>query len=269
VKRTPLLRPLRGLAAGAVLALLGGCAATVPPSAGSNPADPLERMNRHVYAFNDNFDQAVARPVARGYNRVLPKVLRDCLSNFFDNLAEVANLFNATLQGRPGDAARDTGRFLINSTAGVGGCFDVARQIGLERSRQNFGLTMGRWGVGNGPYLVLPFLGPSTVRQTAGLVPDYFLTDPVGYVRPVKVEYGIGVFRILGDRAELLDASQLLEGAALDNYSFIRDGYLQRLGSRIHDGGASPLPVEEDPDAPDPAAPKGAPAQPAAAPQQP
>jgi phospholipid-binding lipoprotein MlaA len=257
-------RPLRALAAGAVLALLGGCAASMPPNAGSNPADPLERMNRHVYAFNDGFDKAVAQPAARGYNAVLPKVLRDCLSNFFDNLAEVANTFNATLQGHPGEAARDSGRFLINSTVGVGGCFDVARQVGLERSRQNFGLTLGHWGVGNGPYLVLPVLGPSTARQTAGLVPDYFLTDAVGYVRPVKYEYATGVFRVLGDRAQLLDASQLVEGAALDNYAFIRDGYLQRLSSRLGDGGAAPPPVDDDPDAPDPA-----PSGPKAPPQQP
>lgn len=253
MKRTLAWRRVLGLFAAATL--LAGCAATVPPGAGSNPVDPFETFNRHVNAFNDKFDDAVAKPAARGYNAVLPKVLRDCLTNIFENLAEVGNLFNATLQAKPAEAARDAGRLLINSTVGVGGCFDVARSAGLERKRENFGVTLGTWGVAQGPYLVLPLLGPSTVRQAAGLIPDYYLTDPVGYLRPAKDVYYVGAFRLLGERAEILDASSLIDTAALDRYTFVRDAYLQRLRGRVYDGNAPPAPEQEDPDAPDPAAP--------------
>ncbi len=255
---------------GALLAVgagIGGCAATMPPEAGSNPADPFERMNRHVAAFNENFDKALAEPVARGYSAAVPKVGRECLSNVFDNLQEFANIFNATLQGKPGAVANDAGRLLINSTVGVAGCFDVAKQVGLERNRQNFGITMGKWGIGTGPYLVLPVLGPSSARQAAGLIPDYFVTDPLDYLRPIKDAYILGVARLVSDRAELLDASKLVEAAALDRYEFVRDGYLQRLRSRVYDGNPPPLPVDEDPDSPEPVAPAAhdAPAAPATA----
>jgi phospholipid-binding lipoprotein MlaA len=252
VKRAFILLRRTLLTAG--FAGLGGCAATIPPGAGTNPTDPFERMNRHVYAFNDNFDKTIGHPLSTAYNTVLPKVVRDCLSNMFDNLYEITNIFNATLQGKPRDAAKDTGRLLINSSVGVAGCFDVAKQVGLERNRQNFGVTMGKWGMTPGPYLVLPILGPSTVRQTVGLLPDYFLTDPVGYIRPVKDEYGLEALRLLGDYAEFADASKLVDEAALDRYTFLRDGYLQRLRSRVYDGNAPPAPVEEDPDGPDPGA---------------
>jgi phospholipid-binding lipoprotein MlaA len=238
---------------------LGGCAATIPPGAGSNPADPFERVNRHIYAFNDNFDKAIGHPVATGYNTVLPKVVRECLSNIFDNLYEFTNIFNAALQGKPRDVAKDTGRLLINSTVGVAGCFDVAKQVGIERNRQNFGLTMGKWGIGAGPYLVLPFLGPSTSRQAVGLIPGYFLTDPVGYLRPIKDEYAVDALRFVGDYAEVAAAANLLTEAALDRYVFLRDGYLQRTRSRVYDGNPPLAPVDEDPDSPDPAAPPAPP----------
>jgi phospholipid-binding lipoprotein MlaA len=251
----------------AVLAVMGGCAATIPPGAGHNPADPFERMNRHVYAFNDNFDKAIGHPVSVAYNKTLPKVVRECLSNIFDNLYEITNIFNAALQGKPRDASKDTGRLVINSTVGVGGCFDVAKHVGLERNRQNFGLTLGNWGIGPGPYLVLPILGPSTGRQAVGLIPDYFLTDPVGYLRPVKYEYAVDALRLLGDYAEVAAASKLLDEAALDRYEFLRDGYLQRTRSRVYDGNPPPVPIEEDPDGPDPGTPAPAGASPGAGPK--
>jgi phospholipid-binding lipoprotein MlaA len=236
-----------------VLAGLGGCATTVPAGAGGNPADPYEAMNRRVQVFNDKFDRALAEPVARGYNAVLPKVVRECIDNFFENLQEVANMFNAGLQAQGGALARDTGRFLINSTVGVAGCFDVARQVGIERNRQNFGVTLGKWGLPAGPYLVLPVLGPSTARQAVGLVPDYFVTDLVGYLRPVKYEYFTEGLRLVNDRADVVEASGLIDTAAIDRYEFLRDGYLQRLRSRVYDGNPPPAPPPEDPDAPDPA----------------
>jgi len=155
-----LRRWMLGSAAGLLLLAAGGCA-TVPPTAGNNPADPYERLNRQVYAFNDHFDRSLAQPVARGYTKVVPRPVRDCVGNVFANVGEVGNFINAALQLRPGDAAADAGRFLVNTTAGLLGCFDVAKGMGMERNRQDFGLTMGKWGLPPGPYLVLPFLGPS------------------------------------------------------------------------------------------------------------
>jgi phospholipid-binding lipoprotein MlaA len=246
----------------AALACAGGCA-TVPADAGHNPADPFERVNRHVYAFNDGFDRAVAQPVARGYAAVVPRPVRNCVGNIFYNVGEVTNFVNASLQFKPGDAAADAGRFLVNSTAGLLGCFDVAKGMGLERNRQDFGLTLGKWGVPPGPYLVLPFLGPSTIRDTVGEVPDYY-TDAVSYISP-KTDYYIAyTTRFVDRRAEFLDASGLIDSAALDPYQFVRDGYLQRRRSRIYDGNPPPLPSDdEDPDAPAVPAP-GQPPAPAA-----
>ena len=176
-RATRLRRVGLGALLGALLLAAGGCA-TVPPNAGNNPADPFERVNRHVYVFNDRFDRAVAQPVARGYVRVIPRPLRNCVGNIFANFGEVTNIVNAALQFRPADTANDTGRLLVNSTLGLLGCFDVAKGMGMERNRQDFGLTLGRWGLPPGPYLVLPFLGPSSVRDAVGEVPDYY-TDPI------------------------------------------------------------------------------------------
>ncbi len=252
----------------AACALLGACA-TVPPSAGNNPADPYERLNRHVYAFNDGFDRAISKPVAKGYAAVVPEAVRHCVGNFFYNLGEVGNIVNAALQGEATSAATDTGRLLVNSTAGVLGCFDVARLWGWERNRQDFGLTLGKWGLTPGPYLVVPFLGPSSLRDALGELPDFY-TDPLGYVRPVKYYYMAYTVRFVDRRAQYLDATKLVDEAALDPYLFVRDGYLQRRRSKVYDGNPPPLP-QDDPDAPDAdapaaAAPAGSAAAPAGAP---
>jgi len=233
-----------------MLALLGACA-SVPPNAGNNPADPFERVNRQVYAFNDTFDRAVAKPVAKGYTYVVPKPVRECVGNVFANIGEVGNIINAALQGKPGAAACDVGRLVVNTTVGIAGCFDVAKYLGCERNRQDFGLTMGKWGLSPGPYVVLPFLGPSSVRDALGEIPDYF-TDPVSYIKPVKDSYFVYTGRFIDRRAQLLDVSNLVEDAALDPYQFVRDGYLQRRRSRVYDGNPPPLPDEEDPDSPAP-----------------
>ena len=135
---------------GAALLAAGGCA-SVPPNAGNNPVDPLERVNRHVYDFNDRFDRAIAQPVARGYVAVVPKLVRNCVGNIFANVGEIGNFVNAALQFQAADAATDAGRLLVNSTVGILGCFDVAKDIGWERNRQDFGLTMGKWGLPPGP----------------------------------------------------------------------------------------------------------------------
>ena len=240
----------------ATLALLAGCA-SVPPTAGNNPADPFERVNRQIYAFNDGFDRAVTKPVAQGYNKAVPRSLRTCVSNVFENLTELTSMINGALQGRPKSAGTGAGRFLVNSTVGLFGCFDVATHAGLERDKQYFALTMGHWGVGSGPYLVLPFLGPSSVRDAFGEIPDYF-TDPVSYIYPVRDHYLVVSARFVVKRAQLLDVTNLIEQAALDPYQFVRDGYLQRTRSRIEGDGAPPPPQEEDPDSAPPAAPSSA-----------
>ncbi len=252
------LPPRAGAAhAGAVLRLAcllaalaaGGCA-TVPPNAGSNPVDPFERVNRQVYAFNDGFDRAVAKPVARGYARVVPQPVRNCIGNFFANIGEVGNVINAALQLQPAAVATDVGRFLVNSTAGLAGCFDVATAMGWERNRQDFGLTFGRWGVAPGPYVVLPFMGPRSVRDAVGEVPDYF-ADPVRLVNPKTDYYLVYGARFVDLRSQYLDASGLVDDAALDPYAFVRDGYLQRRRSRLGDArAAAPPPDLEDPDSP-------------------
>jgi len=233
---------------GAALLAAGGCA-SIPPGAGSNPADPLERLNRHVYAFNDSFDRGLAQPVARGYTYVVPRPVRDCVANFFANIGEVTNIVNAALQLRPADTATDVGRLLVNSTAGLLGCFDVAKGMGLERNRQDFGLTMGKWGLPPGPYIVLPFYGPSSVRDAIGEVPDFY-TDPVRLVNPKTDYYLIYGARFVDRRSQFLDTGNLVNDAALDPYGFVRDGYLQRRRSRIYDGNPPPAPAEEDPDSP-------------------
>ena len=250
---------LRPLCACAFVALVAGCA-SVPPNAGKNPIDPFERVNRQVYAFNDGFDRAIVKPAAKGYTKVVPKPARACVANFFDNLFELTSIVNSTLQGRPTSAGVSAGRFLMNSTVGFLGCFDIATHVGLERNKQYFALTMGHWGIGAGPYLVLPFLGPSSVRDAIGEIPDYF-TDPFSYITPVKEYYLAYSVRFVDKRAQLLEATNLVEEAALDPYQFVRDAYLQRTRSRISGESAPPPPEEEDPDSASPAAtPRDAPA---------
>jgi phospholipid-binding lipoprotein MlaA len=232
----------------ALLAGLGACA-SVPPDAGRNPADPFERVNRQVYSFNDHFDRAIVKPVAKGYSAVVPKPVRQCVYNVFENIFEITSMVNLALQGRPRDVGMEFGRFVMNSTFGLFGCFDVAQHIGLEKNRQYFALTMGKWGLTPGPYLVLPFLGPSSVRDALGEIPDYF-TDPISYITPVKDSDFVYAGRYVVKRAQLLDATNLLEQAALDPYVFVRDAYMQRTRSRVYDGNPPPLPEEEDPDSP-------------------
>jgi phospholipid-binding lipoprotein MlaA len=240
---------------GAVLLAAGGCA-SIPPNAGNNPADPLERLNRHVYVFNDRFDRGVAQPVARGYTNVVPRPVRNCVGNFFANLGEITNAVNAALQLKVTDAGTAVGRLIVNSTVGLLGCFDVAKSAGLERNRQDFGLTLGNWGLPPGPYLVIPFYGPSSVRDAIGEVPDYY-TDPVRFVNPKTDYYLVYGTRFVDRRSQFLDTGRLVDDAALDPYAFVRDGYLQRRRSRIYDGNPPPSTVDEDPDSPSFADPAG------------
>lgn len=224
--------------------LLSGCA-TIPADAGKNPRDPWERVNRQVYEFNDRVDRYVMKPVAKGYVAVLPHAFRLCFNNAFANLGEIRNAVNDILQAKPKGAATDTGRLVINSTLGVFGCFDVATRMGLDRRHEDFGLTLARWGVGTGPYLVLPVLGPSDVRDGIGLVPDSY-ANPIGYVKPIPDRYAAYGWYLVDTRAELLDATNLIDQTALDRYQFTRDAYFQRRTSQQYEGNPPLTPEEDD-----------------------
>lgn len=258
----PLTRVLRLLVAVTTLAL-AGCA-TVPPNAGSNPTDPWERYNRNMFAFNDAVDRAVVKPIAQGYEAVVPSPVRTCVGNFFANLRDVPTAVNNVLQGKPVDAINDASRVLVNTTLGIGGCFDIASRMGMPKNEEDFGQTLGRWGSGSGPYLVLPLLGPSTVRDAFGRVPDAYAT-PQNYLQEPRDRNWLRFAEVIDLRASLLAAERAIEGRGLDRYQFIRDAYLQRRRNLVADGQATEdvkPPTYEDPGDDDPAPPAGKPDQP-------
>lgn len=220
--------------AGALLALVAGCA--TGPTA--NPQDPLEPLNRGVYQFNEAVDQAVLKPVATAYQEGVPRPVRLGVGNFFGNLRDVWSAVNALLQLRPKEAVENFMRFNVNTVFGFGGLLDLATEMGMERTTLDFGQTLGRWGVPSGPYLVLPFFGPSSARDATGLAVDT-RGDAVGQgVDHVPTRNSLYVLRATDTRAGLLRAGELLDEAALDKYSFTRDAYLQRRESQL--GKAAP-----------------------------
>ncbi|MDZ7651773.1 MAG: VacJ family lipoprotein [Burkholderiaceae bacterium] len=254
---------LRGVLVALAVVLGAGCA-TIPPNSGQNPADPWETYNRHMFDLNDRVDRAVLKPIAQVYAEYLPEPVRDCVSNVFSNFNDVPNALNNLLQGKPVEAVSDICRVAINSTVGLLGCFDVAGRMGLQRSDEDFGQTLGRWGSAAGPYFVWPFLGPSSVRDAFGRVVGFY-TDPVDYLRPIALRNSTLGVRLVDTRAQILPAEKLLDAAALDRYQFIRDAYLQRRNNQVFDGNP-PRPKsdeEEDAAADKPAA---SPAPPPAAP---
>jgi phospholipid-binding lipoprotein MlaA len=212
-----------------MLASAAGCATT------GDPRDPLEGMNRGILAFNDAADDVVLKPVARGYKFVTPVPLQDMVRNFFTNLYDPWIGVNNLLQGKPLDALSDWMRFAVNTTFGFFGVIDVASQARLEKHDEDFGQTLAHWGVGDGPYLMLPLLGPSTTRDTAALPVDWY-ADPVLTARPIALRNSLTALRFVARRAELLDVSRTLEEAALDRYVFLREAYLQRRRNLIYDG---------------------------------
>jgi phospholipid-binding lipoprotein MlaA len=226
-----LARRMRSALICAVLGLgvLGGCAST------GDPRDPLEPLNRGIYTFNDGVDTMFIKPAAEVYQGVVPDLVRTGVSNVFSNLNDVIVALNNLLQGKFAAALSDVGRVLLNTTAGLLGIFDVATPAGLEKHDEDFGQTLGWWGLGDGPYLVLPFLGSSNVRDTVGSVGDY-KADPVTYIDPSRDRNIVQALRIINRRSELLSASRILAVAALDEYEFVRDAYLQRRRNLIYDG---------------------------------
>lgn len=225
-------RPCIPLASLAMVLLLSACAA-LPPGE-RDPRDRFERMNRSVYRFNDALDRGIARPVATTYTKITPRPVRSGVSNFFDNLTYPATMANDLLQAKPRQFARDTARFIVNTTIGIGGLFDPATHMGLVANKEDFGQTLGRWGVPAGPYLVLPLFGPSTVRDGFGDLVDQF-ADPKNYVKDDYVRYGLWGLRLVDQRASLLGSEGILD-RSFDPYAFIRNAYLERRSFLIRDG---------------------------------
>lgn len=234
----------------AAAAVLTGCASSGQPGmfrTAGDRLDPIESVNRVTYKFNDVIDKAVIKPIAYGYKAVLPTQVRYCVSNVFGNVADVPTSLNNFLQGKFREGGSDLCRVAINTTAGVLGCFDVASKWGFEKHNEDFGQTLGRWGIPSGPYLVLPFLGPSTLRDSASLLVDSRL-DPVLYIYDVPVRNVTYALRLVDRRAQLLDAGNILEDASLDPYVFIRDAYLARRHSLVTDGKEQDIPDVQDSD---------------------
>ena len=208
--------------------------------------DPLEGLNRGIYKFNDTADKAVVKPIAGAYKAVLPNPVRTGVNNFFDNLGTVVTTINDLLQFKFGKAMDDAGRFVINSTFGILGVIDIASMDNVPKNNEDFGQTLGYWGVGNGAYLVLPFLGPSTLRDTSGFIVDTVAFDPIGYVDNPRTRNQLHVVKYIDKRAQYLPASDLLDDAALDPYAFMRDAYLQRRESQVQDGDVTKMDTSYD-----------------------
>lgn len=218
-----------GIAVTAFAVLLGGCASN------GDPRDPFEPVNRGIYTFNDTVDKAVTKPIAQGYRAVLPSPVRTGVSNFFSNIDDIFVTANNLLQFKFHDAASDFTRLLANSTLGIGGLFDVASGFGLPKHNEDLGQTFGYWGVGDGPFLMIPLLGPSNVRDTIGSAVQTY-ADPVWNLNNIAVRNSLVGLRVVSSRANLLSAEKVLDEAALDPYTFLRDSYIQQRRSLVYDG---------------------------------
>lgn len=210
---------------------LAGCATT--------NKDPLEGLNRGIYKFNDVTDRYALQPIAKGYKAVTPTPIRSGINNFFSNLGTLTTIVNDLLQLKFAQAFTDAGRFVINTTFGVAGFVDVASMDNIPKHNEDFGQTLGFWGVGSGPYLVLPILGPSSVRDAGGLVFDTATSDPITYLHntgQIRAHNQVRLVQLLDKRTQLLDATDLVDNASIDPYAFMRDAYMQRRASLIQDG---------------------------------
>ena len=216
---------------------LSGCAAN------GDPRDPIEPVNRAIHSFNDGFDRAIMKPVAQGYQAVTPRIAQTGIRNFFSNLDDVTVLTNDILQLKVEQSTRDLLRLSFNSTFGLFGLLDIASEMGLKKHSEDFGQTLGRWGVSTGPYLVLPFIGPSNLRDTVGFSVDSKHTDLVRNIEDVPTRNPVLALRLIQRRAELLGVKRAVDEAALDNYEFTRDFFLERRRGLVYDG--NPPPQEE------------------------
>ena len=210
-------------------ATLGGCAT------GKNPQDPFESTNRKIYQFNGTVDKAIFKPVAKGYNAVVPPPAKMMASNFFSNLDDILVTFNDLLQFKIKQAFSDGGRFAVNSTVGLFGLADIATVVGMEKHNEDFGQTLGYWGLASGPYVVIPLLGPSSIRDGVGLYADSSV-GAYSRIKNVPTRNELQAANLVEKRAGLLGNEKLLDEAVLDSYAFIRDAYLQRRQNLVYDG---------------------------------
>lgn len=212
--------------------------------------DPYERLNKKLFSFNDGLDRYLMAPAARGYDAITPGPIGRGVTNFFNNLGEPQVVFNDVLQGKMGQAASDTSRFLVNTTLGIGGLFDVAKYFGIKRHKEDFGQTLAVWGVKRSSYFVIPILGPSSVRDGVGELVDFF-TYPLLYYQDAGVRNGLYVLFLVNRRANLLSATDVLsEAAGDDRYEFVREAYWQNRKNEIYDGDPPmelPYMIEDDP----------------------
>ncbi|WP_255535658.1 VacJ family lipoprotein [Polynucleobacter sp. es-GGE-1] len=228
---------------------LVGCA-SIPAGVEPSPHDPWEPFNRSVFEFNEGLDAYLLKPVVAGYRFVLPEFVRDGIYNFFSNYGDIYNIFYNLLQGKPGYAFNDFMRVAVNTTMGFGGFIDLATPGGLEKHKEDWGQTFGVWGVPAGPYVVLPFFGPSNIRDTFGTVADLESDYLFKYVKDVGLRNSITGLRVLNARNTYYEAGDLLDGAAIDKYSFMRDAYIQRRQYQINEGRDDEepqMPVYENP----------------------
>jgi len=236
-QRPRALKSLPALAVSMVLlSTVSGCATGPKP----NPSDPLEGLNRATYQFNDVLDRTIAKPIAQGYNAVTPGPVRTMVNNFFSNIGDTTVMANDLLQGRIANGTSDLMRIVMNSVFGIGGLVDFATPAGLPKHDQDFGLTLGHWGVPSGPYVVLPLFGPSTARDAVGFAVD-LEASPTSYLKPA-VRNPLFALNFVSSRARYLGATDLLSAAALDKYSFTRDAYLGRRQYQLTGGKGEALP---------------------------
>jgi len=228
-------RGLTVLACAALALVLQGCASTPAPGGGTPANDPLEGFNRTMFNFNEKVDENVLKPVATGYKNTVPSPARTGVTNFYNNFEDAWSAVNSLLQLKFEHAASNTMRVLVNTTLGLGGLLDWGTQMRLQRYNEDFGQTLGHWGVGEGPYVVWPLLGPSTVRDSVAMPLD-LAAGPTLLVDDKAVSAGLVALNVVNTRANLLDSTALLDDIVLDKYIFVRDGFLQRRRSLVHDG---------------------------------
>ncbi len=223
---------------GAVVLCLCLSACATPMADRSDPRDPYENLNRKVFVVNQVFDQVLLKPVAKGYSNYAPDFIQTTIGNFFGNLADVWTAVNNFLQGKPREGIQDTGRVAVNTVFGIAGLADVATKLGFPKHQEDFGQTLGVWGVKPGPYVMLPLFGPSTMRDAVAKPLDLY-ADPVNLSTRADVEYSLRAMRLVDDRARLLPTTDMIEKVALDPYQFVRDAHFQQREARVNDSKAN------------------------------
>jgi phospholipid-binding lipoprotein MlaA len=243
MKYCQVFKLLKTICLGVILFTVVGCA-SIPEGQIRSKKDPWEAMNRNVFAFNQSLDDYLLIPIARAYQFVLPETVRTGISNIFANVGDVYTALNNFLQGKPKSATDDLIRVFVNTTMGLGGIMDVASMAGVEKHAEDFGQTFAVWGFGEGPYMVLPLLGASSVRDTVGWVFDLETDILINLINDIPLRNSITGVRVVDQRVRFIGASELLDSSAIDRYSFIRDAYFQRRRYKIYDG--NPPPQEDD-----------------------